>query len=85
MKRSVTILIFLTLFVFAFILLFNKNQRSKPEIIDFFACSDYCPGPKEKYIIKIYKGINTKKECEKLKGEFYEFYGWKKYQVCKIK
>ncbi len=75
---------FIVILAFVFVF-FYFNFQKKPEIIDFFACSDYCPKPKEDYIIKIYKGVSSKKECEKLNGEFYEFYGWKKYQVCKAK
>ncbi len=71
--------------ILALLAFFLFKSPKKPEIVDFFACSDYCPEPKENYTIKIYKGVATKKECEKLNGEFFEFYGWKKYQVCKVK
>jgi len=35
----------------------KKSEMSdieKPPIVDHFACSDYCPGPQEKYMVKVY-------------------------------
>jgi hypothetical protein len=57
-------------------------NESTPEIIDVFACGDNCPGPKEKYMVKAYKGINNEADCLKLGGRPYVYEGWGKHFVC---
>ncbi len=56
----------------------------KPGIVDYFACSDNCPGPVEKYMIKIYEGVTDKDLCEALGGSIFTYYGWGEYKVCKV-
>ena len=61
----------------------NQNLNvEKPPIIDHFACSDYCPGPKEQYMVKIYQGVTDQKECRQLGGTPYTYYGWGEYHIC---
>ncbi|HCU53122.1 MAG TPA: hypothetical protein DIC36_02170 [Gammaproteobacteria bacterium] len=54
----------------------------RPEIIEVFACGDYCPGPREQYLVKAYKGVNTREECLRIGGQPHEYVGWGKHFVC---
>jgi len=54
-------------------------------IVDHFACSDNCPGPKEKYMVKIYQGVTDKDECLKIGGEPYTYTGWGTFNICLVK
>ena len=60
----------------------TENGQDKPEIVEVFACSDYCPGPEEKYIKRVYDGVTDKGECLKLSGRPYTYIGWGNYTVC---
>lgn len=57
-------------------------ESGKPEVVEVFACSDYCPGPKEKYMVKAYKGVTNADECSRIGGRPYEYVGWGKFFVC---
>lgn len=64
----------------------NKTaETSKPEIIKVFACSDYCHGPREKYLVNVYKGINNASDCKRVGGIPYVYMGWGKHFICKVK
>ena len=71
----------------AFIFLY-KNQNTKiieiqkPPIVDHFACGDYCPGPQEQYMVKIYEGITDEAECLKIGGTPYSYRGWIEVNIC---
>lgn len=54
----------------------------KPEIIEVFACSDYCPAPKEQHMVKAYKGVADAAECLEIGGKPYEYVGWGQHFVC---
>ena len=56
-----------------------------PEIVEVFACSDYCPGPEEKYIKRVYDGVTDEEECRKLGGRLYIFIGWGQRTVCEVR
>ena len=58
---------------------------TKPLVVDYFACGDYCPGPREKYLIKVYQGITDSAECLKLGGTPGEFTGWGVSHYCEVK
>jgi hypothetical protein len=58
------------------------EKKQKPPIVDHFACSDYCPGPREKYMVKIYKGIKDPAECRGLGGRPLTYVGWGKHKIC---
>jgi hypothetical protein len=60
----------------------EQTDISKPPIVDHFACSDYCPGPKEYYMEKVYKGITSEEECRKLGGRFATYVGWGTFHIC---
>ena len=55
-----------------------------PEIVQVFACSDYCPGPEEKYLKRIYDGVTDEEECRKLGGKPYTYTGWVQRTVCEV-
>ena len=55
-----------------------------PEIIEVFACSDYCPGPRENYIKRVYAGVTDEAECRKLGGYPYTYVGWGKRTICEV-
>ncbi|HEX4997444.1 MAG TPA: hypothetical protein VFY29_04430 [Terriglobia bacterium] len=54
----------------------------RPKIIELFACSDYCPGPWEQYLVKAYEGIDNEFDCLRLGGTPHEYFGWGKQFVC---
>lgn len=59
------------------------NQRKeKPPIVDHFACSDYCPGPRNSYIVKVYKGVKDPDECRSLGGRPATYTGWGTFRIC---
>ncbi|MFA7314904.1 MAG: hypothetical protein WC025_03185 [Candidatus Magasanikbacteria bacterium] len=64
----------------------NKNTKiieiKKPPIVDHFACGDYCPGPREQYMVKVYQGITDETECRKLGGTPYSYRGWVEVHIC---
>lgn len=61
----------------------NEEQKaSKPEVIEIFACSDYCPGPRSKYMKKVYEGVSDEESCLKLGGKPYTYTGWGTYFAC---
>ncbi len=74
----------------AVILLTMRNKKTnttidKPPVVDHFACSDYCPGPREKYLVKIYEGVTDEDQCIKLGGEFRSYTGWSTNYICVVK
>jgi len=60
----------------------GESPEKKPEIIEVFACGDYCPGPREQYLVKAYKGVTTREECRRVGGRPYEYFGWGKHFLC---
>jgi len=54
----------------------------KPPIVNHFACSDYCPGSREKYMVKIYQGVKDEKECRRLGGRPSSYAGWGITKIC---
>ncbi len=56
-----------------------------PEIVEVFACSDYCPGPEEKYVKRVYDGVTEEKECQKLGGKLLTYIGWGQRTVCEVR
>lgn len=60
----------------------QSHIPQKPPIVDQFACGDYCPGPLEKYMVKVYQGIENPSECRQLGGWPYEYVGWGKTDIC---
>ena len=61
------------------------HEPEVPEIVEVFACSDYCPGPEEKYIKRVYEGVTDEEECRELGGKPYTYFGWGKFTVCEVK
>lgn len=55
---------------------------SKPAVVDYFACGDYCPGKREQYIKRVYEGIKDEAECATLGGTPYKFIGWGETKIC---
>lgn len=58
---------------------------NRPPIVEHFACSDYCPGPREKYVVKIYEGVTDEGQCLKLGVEFRSYTGWSTKYICVVK
>ena len=56
-----------------------------PEIVEVFACSDYCPGPEERYLKLVYDGITEEEDCRKLGGKLYTVIGWGQRTVCEVR
>jgi len=54
----------------------------KPPIIEVFACSDYCPGPQEQYLRRVYEGINDPESCKAVGGKPHVYIGWGSFFVC---
>ena len=61
------------------------EDRERPEIVEVFACSDYCPGPEEKYLKRVYDGVTDEEECRELGGRLYTYIGWGEHTVCEVK
>lgn len=63
----------------------NEEQTKapdKPPVVDFFACGDYCPGPQEKYTVKVYQGVTDETQCQNLGGTPASFHGWTEVHYC---
>lgn len=60
----------------------EEIKVDKPPIVDHFACSDYCPGPQEKYMVKVYQGVEDEEECRKLGGRPLSYTGWGTTKIC---
>ena len=56
-----------------------------PEIVEIFACGDYCPGPEEKYLKRVYDGVTDEEECRKLGGKPYTWIDWRQKWVCEAR
>ncbi len=56
-----------------------------PEIVEIFACGDYCPGPEEKYLKRVYDGVIDEEECRKLGGRLYTWIDWGQKWVCEVR
>ena len=56
-----------------------------PEIVEIFACGDYCPGPEEKYLKRVYDGVTNEVECRKLGGRLYTWIDWGQKWVCEVR
>ena len=61
------------------------KESEVPDIVEVFACSDYCPGPEEKYIKRVYDGVTDEEECRNLGGKPYTYLGWGQYTVCEVR
>jgi hypothetical protein len=61
----------------------NENPET-PKIVEVFACSDYCPGPKENYMKRVYDGVTDEGECRRLGGHPFTIAGWGKRMVCEV-
>ena len=60
------------------------QMMSKPAVVDFFACGDYCPGPKQKYTVKVYSGVKDQQSCLRWRGEWKYFVGWGTTYYCQV-
>jgi hypothetical protein len=60
-------------------------ESEVPKIVEIFACGDYCPGPQEKYLKRVYDGVTDEKECRTLGGKIYTWIGWQQQTVCEVK
>ena len=60
----------------------SDGPPDKPRIVEVFACSDYCPGPEEKYLRKVYDGIADRESCEAIGGKPYVYVGWGSTFIC---
>jgi len=58
------------------------SDIEKPPIVDHFACGDNCPGPQEKYMVKIYQGVEDEDECRSLGGKPSSYTGWGTVKIC---
>jgi len=87
-KNLITIgIIFSAIFIVGLVFHFRLESMegpsiAKPPIVDHFACSDYCPGPQEKYMVKIYQGVEDEGECRKLGGKPSSYTGWGTTKIC---
>ena len=62
-----------------------EDEPKKPKIVEVFACSDYCPGPEEQYMKRVYEGVTDEEECRKLGGRPYTFIGWGEFRICEVR
>lgn len=83
MKKAILFifLAILSIFIIVEIIL----NLTKPQVVDHFACSDYCPGPAEKYTIQIYKGVKNSTYCWAIFGKPKTYFGWGQFTVCQVR
>ena len=87
-KLIVLTIVVMTIAILTFIFLLKVPKSSvmtdieKPPIVNHFACSDYCPGSREKYMVKIYQGVKDEKECRRLGGRPSSYAGWGITKIC---
>jgi hypothetical protein len=62
----------------------DTEPSDTPRIVEVFACGDYCPGPEEQYIKRVYEGVTDEEECRKLRGKLYTIAGWGKRTICEV-
>jgi len=60
----------------------DDTNENKPRVIQVFACTDYCPGPEERYLKNVYEGIGDEARCLELGGRPYVYVGWGTHFVC---
>ncbi len=53
-----------------------------PPVVTMFACSDFCPGPREQYEVMIYKDVSSTFRCYLIGGKPETINGWKPQTVC---
>ncbi len=58
------------------------REPELPPIVEVFACGDYCPGPRQRYIVRVYQGVTDEALCETLGGRAMSYIGWGKHMVC---
>jgi len=63
----------------------GNNDTGLPDIVEAFACSDYCPEPEEKYIKRVYDGITDEEQCRDLGSRPYTFIGWGQHTLCEVR
>ena len=61
------------------------EESDVPDIVEIFACGDYCPGPEEKYLKRVYDGVTDEEECRKLGGKPYMLIDWEQRTVCEVR
>lgn len=61
-----------------------EADSDKPEIVETFLCSDYCPGPEEDYLANVYKDVQDEKTCNELGGKLQTVEGWGKQNFCLV-
>lgn len=61
------------------------TESEAPKIVEVFACGDYCPGPEEQYLKRVYEGVTDEKECRKLGGRLYMWIDWQQRTVCEVR
>lgn len=62
-----------------------EDRQGKPDIVEIFACGDYCPGPEEKYLKRVYDGVTEEHQCRELGGRLHTYFAWGWYTVCMVK
>lgn len=60
----------------------QDHSVEKPRIVEVFACSDYCPGPREAYMKKVYEGVDNETACLAVGGTPYVYTGWGEFFIC---
>lgn len=60
----------------------GEQRAELPPIVEVFACSDYCPGPREQYLRNVYEGIDDQESCETIGGKPHVFIGWGSTFIC---
>ena len=60
----------------------HDDSPAKPKIVEVFACSDYCPGPREKYMKSVYEEVADEETCLALGGKPYTYIGWCSTFIC---
>jgi len=54
-------------------------------VTEHFACSDYCPGPEEQYLVKVYPIVFNSAWCRLIGGDPGSYNGWGEFNICRVK
>jgi hypothetical protein len=88
MKKKYIIVISLTVILLiaggVLLLKIQENYKitDKPKVVKGNLCSDICS---EDDVKTYYEGIEDAKECKKIGGEPYTYYGWGEFHACLAK
>jgi hypothetical protein len=82
-KKSDNTLFYTAAVIFCILLaMLVYRKMFAPPVVTMFACSDFCPGPREQYEVMIYKDVSSTFRCHLIGGKPETINGWKPQTIC---